>query len=183
MPSPSRVAVREENGELVAEIFPHAERRRKAGMIGIVMGSMAAFEAVTLTVVFNAPPLAVHALTVIWALVFAILAREMIHLLAGREVVRAGRSGLRFRRYYLGLGWDRFYPAGLCTAVRLTWEEGSPLAGVRMGPFGGSLWFACRDRYVSFGRDLPEDEAKVLAARLNAAARQGERGSTAAPGD
>lgn len=148
---------------LDATVRPHDRLDLVSGVFGIFL----AIGALAFSRELVPPGWPVHAVQVVAALAFAVMVRRLVYYAAGFVDVRADRDGLRL--VYPNLGVRKTLAARGLTPVRLKDDEGSPLAGINLGPLSGSLWCEAEGRYVSFGRGLNEEDAKRLAEAINAA--------------
>ena len=159
---PTRLELKEEDGKLAAEVRPADRRDLFTGIGGIVLGLAALIASTRL------PSLGwlVHPVQIAAALAIALMIRRLVYFVGSHLTILADRRTLSLR--YPQAGMKKNLPASTLTAVRLTEEEGSPLAGINMGPLGGCLWCEDDGRYVCFARGLSEEDAKRLAERINA---------------
>ena len=159
---PARLAMNEQPEKLDAEVRPADRLDLISGLFGIAL----AVAALMLSRRLAPPGWPAHLVQIAAALAIAFMLRRLVYYAGTFVSLHAGRSGLTVE--YPCAGMKKILPAKSLTPVRLTDEEGSPLAGINMGPLGGSLWCEADGRYVCFGRGLSEKDARVLAERINA---------------
>lgn len=164
---PARLAVAETDDDLTARVRPQSNRQFWLAVGGIALGLLLAWFADVVPLLCRVSV----GVKVVAAFLIAVMFRRLVYFLGGFVWIHADRAGIRLRHDFWP--FKKFFPVGSLTVIGLTEAEGAPLAGVNMGPLGGSLWCECGDRYVCFARGLSESDAKLLAAKINAAIGKG----------
>jgi hypothetical protein len=158
---PARLNLGEPGGKLDAEIRPAHQRDLFSAVGGIGLAIAVLIASPRLSMLgWLIPPVQIAA-----ALTIAFMLRRLVYFAGSFMTITA--DGQTLTLSYPKAGMKKELPTKSLTRVCLTNAEGSPLAGINMGPLGGSLWCEADGRYVCFGRGLSEEDARRLAERIN----------------